>query len=130
MKTILNSVFITKHKERIPILFYDVRNNKFNIDIHVQMVDVSVNQTHTIYVKVTNKQTGQELYQGEQHFNMQKEGVAPEGYEDVHRGIVEVAMPFSMEPEEYKSVNTLNIEVTIEGNKQNVQLFLAGEVDG
>lgn len=130
MKTILNSVFITKHNERTPILFYDVRGHEFNIDIHVQMVDVSVEETHTIHVKVTNKQTGKQIYQGEQHFNMHKEGVAPEGYEDVHRGIVEIAMPFSMEPAEFKDVNTLDVEVTIEGNKQNVQLFLAGEVDG
>lgn len=35
-----------------------------------------------------------------------------------------------MEPDEIKGVNTLNIEVTIEGSKQNVQLFLAGDVNG
>ena len=61
---------------------------------------------------------------------MEKEGKKPEGYENVNTGIAELGIPLSMDPDEIKGVNTLNIEVTIEGNKQTIQLFLAGDVNG
>lgn len=111
-------------------MFYDVSTKPLEIDIHVQMVDVAVAEDHIVHIKASNKQTGHELFNGSQTFNMDKEAQTPKGYEGVKNGIVEIAMPFTMERAEIKDVNTLNIEVTIEGNKQNVQLFLAGEVDG
>lgn len=129
MKLILNTVFITKHTERVPIMFYKV-DQPFEIDIHVQMVDVQINKTHTITVKVSDNHTGKVIFTGNQRFNMANEGKKPEGFENVNVGIVELGIPLSMEPHEIKGVNTLNIEVTIEGNKQTVQLFLAGDVNG
>ena len=130
MKIFLNTVFITRHKERIPIMFYKIDNNPFEVDIHVQLIDVEVSKTHTIHVKVTNKYTNKIIFEGDQSFNIEAEGQKPEGYENVNRGIAELGIPLSMEPDEIKGVNTLNIEVTIEGSKQNVQLFLAGDVNG
>lgn len=130
MKIFLNTVFITRHKERIPIMFYKIDNNPFEVDIHVQLIDVEVSKTHTIHVRVTNKYTNEKIFEGDQSFNMESEGQKPEGYENVNRGIAELGIPLSMEPDEIKGVNTLNIEVTIEGSKQNVQLFLAGDVNG
>lgn len=110
-------------------MFYKVEQ-PFEIDIHVQMVDVQVDKTHTITVKVSDKHTGKVIFTGDQKFNMADEGKKPEGYENVNVGIVELGIPLSMEPHEIEGVNTLNIEVTIEGNRQNVQLFLAGDVNG
>ncbi|MRG89889.1 hypothetical protein [Limosilactobacillus reuteri] len=130
MKIFLNTVFITRHKERIPIMFYKIDNNPFEVDIHVQLIDVEVSKTHTIHVRVTNKYTNEKIFEGDQSFNMESDGQKPEGYENVNRGIAELGIPLSMEPDEIKGVNTLNIEVTIEGSKQNVQLFLAGDVNG
>ena len=130
MKLFLNTVFVTKHKERVPIMFYKIGNQPFEVDIHVQLVDVEINKTHTIHVKVTNKYTKENIFEGDQSFNMEKEGKKPEGYENVNTGIAELGIPSSMNPDEIKGVNTLNIEVTIEGNKQTIQLFLAGDVNG
>lgn len=130
MKIFLNTVFITRHKERIPIMFYKIDNNPFEVDIHVQLIDIEVSKTHTIHVRVTNKYTNEKIFEGDQSFNMESDGQKPEGYENVNRGIAELGIPLSMEPDEIKGVNTLNIEVTIEGSKQNVQLFLAGDVNG
>lgn len=130
LKLFLNTVFVTKHKERIPIMFYKINNQPFEVDIHVQLIDVEISKTHTIHVKVTNKYTNEIIFEGDQSFNMEKEGKKPEGYENVNTGIAELGIPLSMDPDEIKGVNTLNIEVTIEGNKQTIQLFLAGDVNG
>ena len=111
-------------------MFYKINDNPFEVDIHVQLIDVEVSKTHTIHVKVTNKYTNKIIFEGDQSFNIEAEGQKPEGYENVNRGIAELGIPLSMEPDEIKGVNTLNIEVTIEGSKQNVQLFLAGDVNG
>lgn len=77
----LNTVFVTKHKERIPIMFYKINNQPFEVDIHVQLIDVEISKTHTIHVKVTNKYTNEIIFEGDQSFNMEKEGKKPEGKE-------------------------------------------------
>lgn len=129
-KLTINSLFITQHDQRVPIMFYQLGNQPYQVDIHLQLINVTIDQQHTVHIVVTDNQTGRVIFDGQEKLDLSNDGPRPTGYEEVNDSILEISIPFNMEPEDVDGVNRLDFKVTIEGETAMTQLFLAGEVDG
>lgn len=115
----INALFITNHKDKQPIMIYQLTDEPYLVDVHVQVIDIPLNETHTINIQVTNANSGQLILKADKQFALKDATNNP-----THKGLAEMSLPFQFEDEDLQGANTLLFQVTIEKSSQEVELSL------
>lgn len=115
----INALFITNHKDKQPIMIYQLTDEPYLVDVHVQVIDIPLNETHTINIQVTNANSGQLILKADKQFALKDVTNNP-----THKGLAEMSLPFKFEDEDLQGANTLLFQVTIEKSSQEVELSL------
>ncbi len=126
----LNTIFITDSGKRIPIMYKPFESSPLRVDVHVQLVNLLANETQKFTVKVFDPVTKRPILDSNKSFNMKNEANKPKNYDDVNVGMAELGMPLSLTQDDIKDSNKIAVQVTIDGETQTIELFLAGEIDG
>ncbi|ETY74786.1 hypothetical protein EFO98_07130 [Lactiplantibacillus argentoratensis] len=126
----ISSVFITRNKERDPILVYQVDNNGLYINVHVQCANLKFGK-HTFTLSVKDK-NGKEYLEDK---NIEIE-IADDGTtQSANSAIAEAILYIEMTPEELYGLNHIIISTRVDAseapelNSTNILYLLKGDVD-
>ena len=121
----INALFITSHKDKQPIMVYQLQNEPYLVDIHVQVTHIPLQQTHTISIEATNADSGKLILKADKQFALKNVTNDP-----TNQGLAELSLPFEFDEEDIHGANTLLFKVTIEKSSQEVELSLGRGQNG